>query len=224
MSTSHTPQSLQSFLLAEILKKQDQKELFVVGISGLDASGKSQVAQSLTQELIVKGENILSLSGDSFQYPREYKEDFQEETWALQHIRRTINFDKMRKDFLIPLKQQPESISIDVVDYDTKEHVQKRVELHYPLIVIIESIYLFQKSLIEFFDYTIFLNITPEESLKRAQSRPRDLELYGSLEGIEKKYTTKNYPGYELFDQQENPKQYANVVIDNNDWKRPILL
>jgi uridine kinase len=224
MNTSHTSQSLQNFLLEEILRKAELKKLFIVGISGLDASGKSQIAQTLTTELEKKGKSILSISGDSFQYPRGYKEDFQEETWAIQHIRRTINFEKMRNDFLIPLKQEPKSILIDIVNYDSKERVQKKIKLNYPLIVIIESIYLFQKSLIEFFDYTIFLDITPEESLNRVQSRPRDLELYGSLEGIEKKYTTKNYPGYQLFNQQENPKQYANVIIDNNDWEHPTLL
>lgn len=210
-------------LSIEIQEKSQGLELFVVGISGLDASGKTQVAKLLSGQLVSNGVNVLTVSGDSFQYPREYKENLQETDWATQHIKRTINFEKMTQEFLVRLQQLPNNLSLDVVDYDTKEVIQKNITLSYPLVVIIESIYLFQKTLIPFIQYKIFLAISIPESLKRAQSRQRDLDLYGGPEGVKKKYSLKNYPGFIQFEKQENPKQYADTIIDNNDWENPVV-
>lgn len=218
-----TNEQLIDTLTSAILQKSVDAQLFIVGISGLDASGKSQTATLLAKQLRDKGKNILSLSGDSFQFPRAYKEDFQEETWAQQHMLRTINFAKMKTELLEPLQTLPASLPIDIIDYDTKEQVRTAIPLEYPLIVILESIYLFSRELAVYFNYKIFLDISVEESLKRAKARPRDLELYGGETGVEKKYTAKNFPGYLEFDRLENPKQYADVVIDNTDWQNPSI-
>lgn len=218
-----TDDQLIDTLTATILQKSADTQLFIVGISGLDASGKSQVTATITNQLKNQGKNVLSLSGDSFQFPRAYKEDFQEETWAQQHMHRTINFAKMKTELLEPLQTLPTSLPLDVVDYDTKEQIRTDVSLQYPLIVVLESIYLFSQELSRYFNYKIFLDISVEESLKRAKTRPRDLELYGGETGVEKKYTTKNFPGYLEFDRLENPKQYADIVVDNTDWQNPVI-
>jgi uridine kinase len=210
-------------LLADINLKSKDKKTFYIGITGLDASGKSQIASVLTKELQQTGKNVLSFSGDSFQFPKEYKNDLQEESWAVQHYKRTINFKLMIDSLLNPLKSFPAKIPLSIIDYDTKENIQKDFELNYPLIIIVESIYLFKKEMIEFFDYKIFLDISIEESLKRTQSRQRDLDLYGDKEGVATKYNTKNFPGYLLYLKQDNPKESAEVIIDNNDWQNPIV-
>lgn len=212
------------FLVEKINQQSHGRQLFIVGVSGLDASGKSQIAKLLSNHLASKKINILTVSGDSFQYPRGYKENLQEQDWATQHIKRTINFDKLIQEFLKPLQNFPKTLSLNIVDYDTKETIQKNVSLTYPLIVIIESIYLFQKNIVPYLNYKIFLDISINEALKRAQSRQRDLDLYGGIEGIEKKYSTKNFPGYIQFEKQENPKQFADIIVDNNDWKNPVIV
>lgn len=211
-------------LVADIEKKSSEQSLFIVGVSGLDASGKSQIAEILSKKLKERGKNILSVSGDSFQFSREYKEDLHEKDWATQHMKRTINFEKMVSEFLQPLQSFPNELQLDIVNYDTKEKVKTTISLRYPLIVVIESIYLFSRTLTPYFDYKIFLDISIEEALKRATSRKRDLELYGSAYGIEQKYKTKNFPGYFQFDHQENPKGHADVIIDNNDWQNPAII
>jgi uridine kinase len=219
-----TTNQLTEKLVADIEKKSDGRSLFIVGVSGLDASGKSQIADSLSRKLSEKGKNILSMSGDSFQFPREYKEDFQEKDWATQHMRRTINFQKMIDELLQPLQALPDTLQLDIVDYDTKEKVKTAIPLQYPLIVIIESIYLFSRRIMPYLNYKIFLDISIEEALTRATLRKRDLELYGSVQGIERKYKQKNFPGYLEFGLLEDPKSHADVLIDNNDWKNPVII
>ena len=63
-----------------------------------------------------------------------------------------------------------------------------------------------------------------ETALLRAQTRPRDLKLYGSAEGIKKKYMTKNFAGYQLFEKQFHPKEFANIIIKNDNWQYPVVL
>jgi len=101
--------------------------------------------------------------------------------------------------------------------------IEQEISLTYPLVVIVESIYLLQKNIVPYLDYKIFLEISIDEALKRAQARQRDLDLYGGKAGVEKKYSTKNFPGYLQFEKLENPKQYADIIVDNNNWQQPVL-
>ncbi len=197
------------------------KAIFIVGITGLDASGKSKLGGAISDKLLEAGRNVFSISGDSFQFPRDYKENFVEKTWAIQHIKRTIDFKGMVERFLKPILKKPASIKIDGINYDSGEKIESNVPLKYPLIVVIESIYLFQPSILRYIDYKIFLDINVDKALSRAKLRSRDLELYGDAKGIEKKYSKKNFAGYVFFDKTVQPKQYADVIIDNNDWKNP---
>ena len=38
-----------------------------------------------------------------------------------------------------------------------------------------------------------------------------------------KKYSKKNFPGYLLYQQVENPKQSADLVIDANNWEQLVI-
>lgn len=223
MNKQFSPSDLVEMLTQKVTALSVLEKLFVVGITGLDASGKSQIAKSITSKLQAKKKRVVFLSGDSFQYPRKYKEDFVEASWALQHIRRTINFRRMVDSVLKPLQSHPTILSLDVVNYDTGTSSQQLLHMDYPVIVIIESIYLFQEAIVPYLNYKIFLEISMDTALARAKVRPRDLELYGNIEGIAKKYTTRNFAGYQLFEQQHKPKQFADVIISNDDWEHPVI-
>lgn len=48
------------------------KAIFIVGITELDASGKSKLGGAISDKLLEAGRNVFSISGDSFQFPRDY--------------------------------------------------------------------------------------------------------------------------------------------------------
>lgn len=213
-----TTENLVELLTKEVSERQGRKKLFIVGISGLDASGKSTIAQKLTEKLNDRKVNVLFVSGDYFQFGREYKEDIQEDSLALQHIHRTINFNAMKDDLLSTLESHPQSLSLQIVDYDVGTQRKKTFSLSYPLVVVVESIYLFQPDLLPYFDMNVFLETSFETALSRAYSRPRDIRLYKNASGIREKYTSKNFAGYSLFEKEHQPKSHADIVIDTNDW------
>ena len=217
-------QNLVDTLIQSVLEQATHKKLFIVGITGLDASGKSKLAEQMAKKLKSAGRHVFTISGDSFQYPREYKEKLVEQSWALQHIKRTINFQSMIDDLFKPLQLYPRSLDLNIINYDLGTSARQTFQLSYPLIVMVESIYLFQKSTLPYLDFKIFLEVSMGTALLRAQTRPRDLKLYGSVEGIKKKYMTKNFAGYQLFEKQFHPKEFADIIIKNDNWQYPVVL
>lgn len=219
-----TDKTLVEELVNIIDNKSKGHKLFIVGISGLDASGKSTISRLVDEKLREQSCNSIFISGDSFQFPKEYKNDLVEDSWALQHIKRTVNFDSMINDFLKPLQTYPETLNLKMIDYDTGENVDKEIELKYPLVVVLESIYLFQPDLLDYIDYKVYLDISTKVALERAKERPRDLFLYKDEKGIEEKYSKKNFAGNALFMEKYNPIKIADIVIDNNEWRSPSLI
>jgi uridine kinase len=203
-----------------IILSSQKTDVFVVGISGLDASGKSTIAHEITQSLQEKLEKytIFSISWDMFQFSREYKNDLREENWAIQHYKRTIDFKSMRETFFEKIKFWESIIHLEIVNYDKQTKESREIVIKYPLIVIVESIYLFRKELIPYIDLRIWLDITIETALKRAKNRERDRLLYGDDVWIEKKYREKNFEWYGYHLKNDDPKSYAQVVIDANDF------
>lgn len=210
-------------ILKNIIKISDNKEICIVWISGLDASGKSQIWKELQKKLNNLGKNCYYTSGDSFQFDLQSKNTLVEKDWATQHMKHSINLEKMRDEFLIPLKHKKNIISVETTCYDNWEK-SSEIIVSYPCIYIIESIYLFRNDITPFLDYKIFLDITEETCLKRCYNRARDHEFYGDNEGIRKKYEKKNFPGYRLFMKEQYPKSWADIIIDNNDYDTPRII
>jgi uridine kinase len=67
----------------------------------------------------------------------------------------------------------------------------------------------------------IFVCVLPEESLRRALGRDR--ELLGSAEEVERRYRTRYLPGQRLYFEEAGPLDHADFVVDNDDPEAPIL-
>lgn len=219
-----TNNQLVKHLSKTILKKSINKLITIIGISGLDASGKSQLSKKLLNNLNSSGHSTLLFSGDSFPFPPEIKNNYSGRDWGKHHMNKTINFDLMVTNLLKPLKKLENTITLSILDFDNGIESTKTYNINYPVIILIESIYLFQPKIIEYLDLKIYLDITLDESLKRATSRSRDIRLYGSEKGVIEKYTNKNFEGHLLFEKTYEPRRSADIVIDNNHWQNPTIL
>lgn len=224
MRTIYTQTALLDFISDQVLAAAQTTKVFTVGISGLDTSGKSQLSSALASRLQEKGRKTWVVSGDSFHYPQTYKETLAEPTWGMQHAKRILNFEALIQTVLHPLRQQPDRLTLSLLDYDTGEVVPQVWTFVEAAVVVVESVYLFQPALCPYLDYKIFLQVSEETALKRAQARPRDAAFYGGEAGVAAHYTAQNFPGYRWFDETYQPLQYAHLVLDNTDWQQPILV
>lgn len=210
-------------LIHNITQLSEWKQICIVWLSGLDASGKSQLWKELFVRLKELWKNSYYISWDAFHFGTIHSQKLTEKDWAHQHMKFSINHQKLRDDFLIPLKKLQKEIFVDTKCFDTWETSEK-IQVSYPCIYVIESIYLFRSDMEALFDYKVFLEIEEQTCLERCFSRKRDTELYWDMDWIRKKYTTKNFPWYRLFMQQEKPKDFADIIIDNNNYNSPKII
>ena len=54
--------------------------------------------------------------------------------------------------------------------------------------------------------------------------RQKDKDSLGEKENIEKYYKQKYFAGQELYFKDANPKEKADIIIDNNDFNNSVLI
>ncbi len=88
-------------------------------------------------------------------------------------------------------------------------------------ILILDGVFLLRRELREHFDLSVFVRADFEVTTKRAEAR--DLDLFGTVEEIRRRYEQRYVPGQRLYLESERPEEFASVVVDNNDWSSPGL-
>jgi uridine kinase len=194
-----------------------------VAIDGVDASGKTTLGDELAVAIVSLGRPIIRASVDGFHNP------------AAVRMRRGPTspegyyFDSFDYDTLIESLLQPlgpgGSLAFRraVFDFRADEPVRAPAEHAQPdAILILDGVFLHRPELREHFDFTIFLRIDFEVALARVEER--DLELFGSVEEIRRRYRRRYIPGQQLYITEVQPERRASVVIDNNDPLRPVVV
>ncbi|MEX5635844.1 hypothetical protein AB1460_25165 [Parafrankia sp. FMc2] len=68
----------------------------------------------------------------------------------------------------------------------------------------------------------MFLQISPDESLRRAWER--DVALFGSPAAVRERYQARYLPGQELYRAAAAPADHADVLIDHEHPHAPHVL
>jgi len=215
-----THKTLVKKLSKAIFKNSKNEEVFIVGISGPDASGKTRLTKNLVKKLKTEKLNIVNIPSDWFHFPMKHRRAAPGQPYQ-QFLYHTINFDRLIKEVLTPIKKQKKKITFTRFDVDANKGTKKIIKLKYPLVLIIEGIFLFQKKLNKFFDFKVYLEVAPENIIKRAIKR--DAYRFGKAEEVTKRYQTKYNCGQALYRKKHKPLKLAHWVIDNNDWRKPIV-
>jgi len=200
-------------ILDEINSRKRKNKAFVVGITGIDCSGKTKFAESLEQFLIVRNYGTQLISLDDFHNPRVYR--YSGEDQIENYYNKSFDIDTVIKKLLIPLNQKGIfSTRLTVLDWKTdKYEIEKEFSFHQDTIVIFEGVFLFRKELSPYIDYKILIDIPFEESLSRAKARDSKAVL--------KKYDEKYLPAQKRYLDEYPPLKTADIIIDNSNWEYP---
>lgn len=200
------------FILTQIRSVRDERVPHVIGISGIDAAGKSYFAQELSTSLRASyAVSVIHL--DDFHNPKAIRYDGISE--IDNYLYKSINFGLFEESVLIPLKQH-KALSLDahLLDLDSDQfshHVTYDVKPED--VVIIEGVFLLRKAWRDYFDLRIFLSVTPSVAIGRGIAR--DAHRLGS--DVERRYEMKYIPAQALHALSDDPESSAHIVIDNND-------
>lgn len=216
---------LQKVLLAELFHRItkeliEQKKSRIIGINGVDTSGKTIFTGEYSRYLKSIGIKNQILHMDDFHNPRELRYQGNDEVEA--YYRYAFNYPQAIEEILKPIKEQGcldtevTCLNLDTDRYETVRHYN----LEESAILLVEGVLLFREPLLPYLDGRVFLSISFEEVLNRA--RLRDVPKYG--EEFLNKYITKYIPIQKRYLTEHKPMEESDIVIDNTDYHRPMLL
>ena len=193
-----------------------------VAIDGVDAAGKTTLADDLARVIEQRGRVVVRASVDGFHNPAAIR-------WrrgALSpegYFQDSFNYDALVASLLDPLgpggsrdiRRAVFDFRIDApIDVPT-EHVQDDA------ILIFDGVFLLRRELRGHFDFSIFVDADFAVTVARAETR--DLALFGSVDDVRRRYAERYVPGQRLYLESADPKGRASMVIDNNDPARPVV-
>jgi uridine kinase len=88
-------------------------------------------------------------------------------------------------------------------------------------VLLFDGVFLLRSDLNEYWDFAIFIEADFETTAARAEQR--DADLFGSVKEVRKRYEQRYIPGQKLYYATCRPKESAEVVIDNNDPRNPVV-
>lgn len=193
-----------------------------IGIDGIDAAGKTSLANELADELTKLGYPVLRASIDGFHNPKHIRH--QRGSYSPEgYYYDSFSYELLINQLLKPLGPQGNRhVRLSAFDFKTEQETPANeliaTDEH---ILIFEGVFLFKPELINYWDVKIFVDVDFQTSLARAFER--DLYLFVSKEEIEKRYNERYIPSQKIYLESENPQEQADIVVDNNDYMNPVI-
>lgn len=194
-----------------------------VAIDGVDASGKTTLANELAPTVAALGRPVIRASIDGFHHPaatRKRRGPLSPEGY----FHDSFNSDALVKSLLQPLGPGGSlAFRRAIFDFRNDQPVDAPLERAQPhAILLFDGVFLLRPGLRKHFDFSIFLRADFNITVERAEQR--DLPLFGTVEEIRRRYQERYVPGQRLYLSEVQPERWTSVVIDNNDPLRPIVV
>ncbi|AKI97654.1 hypothetical protein [Kosmotoga pacifica] len=213
---------LLAFLVEEVLEV-NRPHPIRIAIDGVDASGKTTLANELAEFLRHKGFSVIRASIDGFHNPKEMRYRLGAGS-PEGYYKDSFNYELLKENLLIPLGERGSlKYKTAVYDFRTESEVsQSYKEASNDAFLIFDGVFLLRPEIREYWDYSIYVHSDFNVILKRASLR--DQYLFGSSGKVEKRYREKYIPGQKLYLKEAKPILLADVVIDNNDYNQPEIV
>ncbi|PWT87620.1 MAG: uridine kinase [Blastocatellia bacterium] len=198
--------------IIEQRKRTSRDRGLLVGISGIDASGKGYITKQLETRIAQHTINIANINVDGWlNLPRKRFSSIN----AGEHFyNNAIRFDDFFTELLLPLRDNK---SIDVVVYFAEENAteyQKRNQRFANVsIALVEGIFLFKREYRLLFDLAIWVDCSFRTALARAIKRQQ--EGLPRAETI-RSYETIYFPAQRLHMDRDQPRKSVDLIINND--------
>lgn len=202
-----------------------QKDLPVlVGIDGVDAAGKTTLADKLAVRLKECNRQIIRASIDGFHNPKaiRYRKGRNSPNGYYQD---SFNHHLIIDKLLKPLSSGDLKYKEVVFDYRIDDEVNvpsKKADKD--AILIMDGIFLFRPELLNYWDIKIFLDVSFDMTLQRAIKRAKDQETPDSEQEIIDIYNRRYIPGQRLYFQEASPQEKVDILIDNTNYENPVIV
>jgi uridine kinase len=212
-------------------------ERVVVAIDGPDCAGKTTVADQLAtalqrpappaasrkaparQHLPARTVPTLRSSVDGFNRPRAQRYA-RGELSAEGYYLDSFDYPSLLDRYLLPFLAGEPVLRTNIFDHRCdSERPLEALAVPAGAVLIVDGVFLLRPELRELWTLSVYLRVSPAETLSRAHRR--DLELFGSCEEIERRYLGRYLPGQALYREREHPEQLAHILVDNEQPDNP---
>lgn len=184
----------------------------LVGLSGIDGSGKGYVAGQIEAHLAQHGVAAAIVNVDGWLNLPERR--FSNEAPAENFYENAIRFDELFSQLVLPLR---DCRSIHLVADLTEERASSFRKHIYDFkdvgVVLVEGIFLFKSRYREFFDLAIWLDCSFPTALARAIDRAQEgLSIAKTIAAYEAIY----FPAQRIHLAQDHPRESADLILEND--------
>jgi uridine kinase len=212
--------------LAELILGIERPHPVRVAIDGVDAAGKTTLADELAVTLADSPREVIRASVDGFHNPKQTR--YRLGPLSPQgYYRDSFNYEVLLKELLLPLGPGGDRDYRPVAfDYrlDTPTHLPRQTAPA-DAVLLFDGIFLQRPELVDHWDLAIFLQVDFDVSLSRALTR--DLAERGDpadAESLKVRSYQRYIPGQRLYLKEAIPRELADVVIEYNDLENPTLI
>ena len=203
------------FLTSKIVATRTEKsadQAILVGISGIDASGKGFITEKIAKRLRESGWRVATINADDWLNLPEVC--LSRRTPGEHFYEHAIRFDKMFDQLIVPLKEN-RAVGFVADCADAKGNRRKHsYEFRKIDIVLLEGIFLFKPAYRPHFDLTAWVDCSFATALKRAIGRCQ--EGLPPAETI-RAFTTIYFPAQRIHFARDNPQGAAEFIIQNDN-------
>lgn len=193
----------------------------IVGITGMDTSGKSQLTHALAGELERFSHQVQVVHVDDFHRPRaqRYLPELPE---PVQYYEHSIDFGRAASDVLRPIQVDHSlDVTLKLLDLPSDAWtLERRYVVSDQTIVLLEGVFLFRPELRNLVGLFVYLHVDEPVVLERG--RARDVPNQG--EEVMRKYHSKYLPAQRSYLAAHPPELHAEVIIDNSSWEEPVVV
>lgn len=208
---------MEADLINAILSKRKQipvEQSLLVGISGIDASGKGLVANKLAERLSAFSVAVINADGwlnlPHVRFSRHADADHDRHFYE-----NALRLDEMFERLILPLKQN-RSINL-TADYAEETATEFRAHSYVfddIDIILLEGIFIFKPSYVDYFDLKVWVECSFETAMKRAITR--------SQEGLTEAETITAYesiyfPAQRLHFRLDSPQTASDLILQNDE-------
>ena len=193
-------EDIQAFIKAKYEKHRSINQSFVVGINGIDCSGKTTFAKSVSKYFTHHKIENDCLDIDNFNnraIESETYKAFVSGSWDEKDLNKYYKL---------------------IINYSDAIRAVSEYKKKYTL-VILEGIFIYKPQLADLFDLKIYLDIDISLGRKRFAERrslkqdKRPFEIYDEIWML----------SHIRYESEVHPKRISNLVIDCNDESKPVL-
>jgi len=184
----------------------------LVGISGIDASGKGWLTSRLAASLAGVGRKTVTINGDGWLELPERR--FDAERPAEHFYQHAFRFEDMFGGVVLPLRDRRScDVVADFADETASRFRPHRYRFDDVDVILLEGIYLFKRRYRGHFDLACWVDCTFETSLERALRRGQE-----GLppEQVVRAYETIYFPAQRIHFERDEPRSGADLVLGND--------